>query len=336
MLKAIKHFNSRGLVNSLALMMLLSTVACVDTKIEAIDISDEDRFIIWQSDIRKKAIAANISPAIFDQAFKAVEYKSVYKSEDTKQFTRQETFAEYYDKHVNYLRIRHARSYQKKLADELLKTEEKFGVPQGYILALWGVETDYGNHTGNFYVIESLANLAYNTRRKEFFEQELIFALKMINDSQIEIKDFKGSWAGANGQCQFMPSSYYKYAYDGDNDGRKDIWENDIDIMSSIANYLHTLKWNNSVPWGYEIEANEEILALLESQDKIKLLSTLVKSGVKRIDNETFTENELQEKVRLLKLDNRMFITFNNFDILRDWNRSSYFAATIGIFAEQI
>jgi membrane-bound lytic murein transglycosylase B len=286
----------------------------------------------WQLDIKDKAIKQGVSEQTFDQAFVDVKPKIQFNKIDQKQYKRKQSFDEYYNNHVNNSRINKARKLLKENQDLLNQVEQKFNVPKQYILALWGIETDYGRQTGNFYVIESLANLAYNSRRKDFFEYELINALKMIDSNSIEIEDFYGSWAGASGQCQFIPSSYYKYGYDGDNDGDIDIWDNYNDILSSIANYLATLNWDKNLPWGYKVEYDNNLVKSNESLD----LKILVNKGLAKKNGENFTEHELTQKVKIITLDNELFITFNNFDILWDWNHSNYFAATVGKFAEKI
>ena len=120
----------------------------------------------------------------------------------------------------------------------------KYGVPPQYIVALWGIETSYGDNTGGFSVVESLATLAYDGRRSEYFRGELINALKILDGGHIAAYDMSGSWAGAMGQCQFMPGSFLSYAEDYDGDGRRDIWDTQADIFASIANYLRQNGWN--------------------------------------------------------------------------------------------
>ncbi|MBL6785797.1 MAG: lytic murein transglycosylase [Rickettsiales bacterium] len=285
----------------------------------------------WKASFKTKALNNDISLKVFDSAFKNVKQNPQYQQKDNKQYNRDQTFAAYYLNHVNNKRISRGKETQKKYLELLNKTQNKFGVQQQYILALWGIETDYGKLSGDYYVIESLANLAYNTRRSEFFEKQLIFALKMIQEQHVDIGSFYGSWAGANGQCQFMPSSFYSYAYDGDYDGVKDIWHNPHDIITSIANYLYTLDWDDNVPWGYEIKKIDNVE--LNAFNKLSLFES---KGVKRINNKEFTDYELKQKVKIIKLDDRFFVTFNNFEILWDWNNSNYFATTVGIFADQL
>jgi len=286
----------------------------------------------WQSDVKSKAIKSGVNEATFDEAFDKVKPKTKFKKIDQKQYKSKKTFEQYYQNHVNNLRVKNARKLSKQNKDILIEVENKFDVPKKYILALWGIETDYGRQTGNFYVIESLANLAYNSRRQDFFESELINALKMVDDNVITIDQFNGSWAGATGQCQFIPSSYYKYGFDGNDDGVIDIWKNKDDIFSSIANYLATLNWDPKLPWGYKVKYNKNI----SNKKEYINLQGLASNGLIKTNGSNFTKYELNQEVRFINLDNELYITFKNFDILWDWNHSNYFAATVGKFAEKI
>ena len=139
----------------------------------------------------------------------------------------------------------------------LKKIGKKYGVQPRFILALWAIETNYGKNTGGFQIVDALATLAYDGRRAGFFRNELIDALKILGQEHMPAADLKGSWAGALGQCQFMPDSYLKYAVDYDGDGKRDIWNTKADVFASIANYLKSSGWNDSVGWGRPVELPE-------------------------------------------------------------------------------
>ena len=141
----------------------------------------------------------------------------------------------------------------------LTKASKKFGVQKEYILALWGMESSFGNYQGNFDVLSVLATLAFDGRREKLFTQEFVNAMKMLDNGALKRSEMKGSWAGAMGQIQFMPTAYLAYAADGDNDGKKDIWNNEYDAFASIASYLSTVGWDNQLPWGVEVKFNNSI-----------------------------------------------------------------------------
>jgi membrane-bound lytic murein transglycosylase B len=140
---------------------------------------------------------------------------------------------------------------------QLDKASRKYDVPKEYIMALWGMESSFGRYQGNFDVLSVLATLAFDGRREKLFTGEFVNAMKMLQDGTLSRAEMKGSWAGAMGQTQFMPTSYLKYAQDGDGDGKKDIWKNQYDAFASIANYLHTVGWDKSLPWGVEVKLSQ-------------------------------------------------------------------------------
>jgi len=150
----------------------------------------------------------------------------------------------------------------------LQKASQKYGVQQEFILALWGMESSFGYYQGNYDVLSVLATLAFDGRREKLFSQEFINAMKMLDQGYLNRTQMLGSWAGAMGQTQFMPTSYLNYAVDGDNDGRKDIWQNEHDVFASIANYLHTVGWDNRLPWGVEVQLTQPVNLALSGTEK--------------------------------------------------------------------
>lgn len=197
----------------------------------------------WVSELRVEVIKDGIPEALFDESF--AEFKPIKRVVrlDKKQPEGQLTLDQYLRKIVVKSRIENGK---KELANHkklLQKVSKKYGVPVNIIVALWGIETNYGRNTGSFNTIHALATLAYDGRRSNFFRKELINALKIMKTEKISLEEFEGSWAGAFGQCQFMPSSYLRYAVDFDKDGKRDIWNTHADIFASIANYLNKEGW---------------------------------------------------------------------------------------------
>lgn len=201
-------------------------------------------FAEWLSNFRKEAVFQGISVQTLDNAFADIEHLEEVIELDRKQPEGSITLEEYLKKTVVPSRIKNGKkelAANRKLLDEV---SAKYSVPANVIVALWGMETSYGENTGNFNIIHSLATLAYDGRRSDFFRGELINSLKIMDIEKISADSFDGSWAGAFGQCQFMPSSFLKYAVDFDGDGKRDIWYTQADIFASIANYLHSEGWN--------------------------------------------------------------------------------------------
>lgn len=228
---------------------------------------------------------------------------------------------------------------------QLTYASQKYNVQKEYIMALWGMESSFGRYQGDFDVLSVLATLAFDGRREKLFTQEFVNAMKMLDEGVLKRYELLGSWAGAMGQTQFMPTSYLKYAADGDRDGKKDIWNNEYDAFASIANYLSTVGWDNKLPWGVEV--------------KLSGAMDLAFSGIEEHKAKTLAEWQVlgvylaypnrQETSKLAKLNGkklwlirpdkevgRIFLVSNNFRTLMDWNRSYKFGVSIGKFADRI
>ncbi|MGX3066173.1 lytic murein transglycosylase [Ursidibacter arcticus] len=232
-----------------------------------------------------------------------------------------------------------------KYQAQLENASQKYGVQKEYLMALWGMESSFGRYQGNFDVLSVLATLAFDGRREKLFTQEFINAMKMLDSNTISRSEMKGSWAGAMGQTQFMPTSYLKYAADGNNDGKKDIWKNEYDAFASIATYLSTVGWDRNLPWGVEVRLAKPIdmvFSGIESH-KAKSLAEWQTLGV------YLAYPNGQEVEKLSKLNNaklwlvrpnqevgRAFLVSNNFRTILDWNKSNNFAISIGKFADRI
>jgi len=173
---------------------------------------------------------------------------------DQKQPESAITFKAYRHNVVTPARIKKGAELARFYREELDALEAQTGVPPQIVVALWAVESSFGQDMGDFEVVNSLATLAYEGRRADFFRAELLSALRILETENMTPGDLRGSWAGAMGQCQFMPSTYLKYAVDVIGDGRRDIWNSDADVLASIANYLAQLGWQRDLPWGREVE----------------------------------------------------------------------------------
>lgn len=254
---------------------------------------------------------------------------------DQKQPEFKLNFKQYITKVMPKQRILMGKKKYIKNKDLLLNIEDSYNVSRYLILALWGVETSYGKHTGNFDVLDSLATLSYEGRRAEFFYKEFIHSLEIIDKGFINRKNLRGSWAGAIGQTQFMPSTFINFAEDFDGDGKKDLLNNKDDALASGANYLNKLGWNNNLDWGERVYPNEKIQHLNDlSNNKVyKSQSYWKEVGF------SLNKNYGNEKLRLVIPDNTssyFFLVSKNFDIILNWNRSNYFALAVNILSDKI
>ena len=234
------------------------------------------------------------------------------------------------------------KSKLKKHEELLRKISSKYGVQSRYIVALWGIETDFGRITGGFPVISSLATLAYDGRRSKFFRKELLLALKIVDGGHILAKDMMGSWAGAMGQNQFMPSSFLNFAVDYNGDGKKDIWNTLPDVFASSANYLNLSGWDRELTWGREVivtrEINEELISRSARKiDISKSLQEWSELGVLKADMNSLPNRDLQAYLIYPDGDDgRKYLVYENFKVIMRWNRSLFFGISVGTLADMI
>ena len=298
----------------------------------------EENFNIWISELRSEAIKKGISENTFDNAMNNIVILDKVKKLDKKQPERVITFIDYHKRTVNEKRIKIGREKFNLHKNEIIDIANKYGVQARFILAIWGIETNYGSYTGSFSVISSLTSLAYNGRRAKFFRNQLLDALEILDKGYIELKDMKGSWAGAMGQSQFMPSSYLEYAQDFDNDGKKDIWNNYGDVFASIAFYLKSHGWDSTKTWGREVNVPLKILKLYKDNytgpESLKYWSDI---GIKKINGEDLPNSNL--KANLILPDGtkgKAFLVYKNSYIIKKYNASTYYALSVGILSDRI
>lgn len=207
----------------------------------------------WLSDFRRYAANQGISEATLAKALDGVRYRERVIELDRYQPEFVRPIWQYLDSAVSSTRIANGREKYAQHRDTAQQMQQRYGVPAEIIVAIWGVESNYGSNFGDFSTLESLATLAYDGRRRDFARGELLAALRIIDQGDIAADEMRGSWAGAMGHTQFIPSSFEAYAVDGDNDGRRDIWGSIPDVMASTANYLARAGWQAGQPWGAEV-----------------------------------------------------------------------------------
>lgn len=245
------------------------------------------------------------------------------------------TLDEYLKKVVTSSRIKKANKKYNENKDILKKVSEYYGVQPRFLVSLWGIETDFGRLTGGFSVISALSTLAFEGRRHEYFKKELLNALTIINEGHISFDKMTGSWAGAMGQCQFMPSSFLNYATDWNKDGSKDIWNSKPDVFASAANYLKKVGWSNQLTWGRKVylgNYNNKV-----NDKKYVSLSDWTSSGI--LDEKKNHLPKVNVKARLIIPKNYGeygYLVYRNFDALLNWNRSNYFAIAVGKLSDTI
>jgi membrane-bound lytic murein transglycosylase B len=299
--------------------------------------ADEAKFQAWLSEFKVKAAREGIAKETLDRAFDGISENLDVVALDRKQPEKKITLTRYLQNTISERRIRIGRE---KLAEhrELLQAISlKYGVQPKFIVALWGIESDFGNYTGGFMLTESLATLAYEGRRASFFSKELIAALRIMENEKLTPEEMTGSWAGAMGQCQFMPSTYLSYAADGDGDGDRDIWTSEADVFASIANYLQSLDWDDTQGWGKYVELPADFKTA-EADIKTGQSATYWrKRGLRYTDDGQIAGDDtiLYAIYPGTEEEGALLIT-GNFQALLEWNRSRYFATAVGTLADAI
>ncbi|MFZ4762252.1 MAG: lytic murein transglycosylase [Alphaproteobacteria bacterium] len=250
---------------------------------------------------------------------------------DRKQPENKITFAEYWDNVSLPERIAKGKKLKNLYAKELAILQQRYGVSAGVVMALWAMETNFSHNMGKFLVVDSLATLAYEGRRKEFFSKELIAALKIIDRRGGVLK---GSWAGAMGGCQFMPSSYLNFAKAWNNTATADIWGNPRDVLTSAAHYLAAHGWQKGQKWGMEVKLPAHYNPAMVGKSNSMKTWGLV--GIKRKNGQALP-NSAETPTLVIPDDSsgRAFLVNENYNVIKKWNKSSYFALSIGLLADQ-
>jgi len=308
---------------------------CFEPMCQAVE-STED-FSSWLKDFRQEALSSGISEKTLDAALADME-KPLRKVivHDRKQSEFSQATKKYVADRASKKRIAKGRRMLQRYPTWLDRVEKKYGVQSRFIVALWGIESNYGENTGSYQVIHALVTLAHDNRRSKYFRRELIEALLILDEGLISPKMFKGSWAGALGQCQFMPSSYRRYAVDADG-GRRDIWTSVPDVFASTANYLARSGWKNDQTWGRPVKLPEKFDYSLAGLEKRLPLSRWQALGVRRSNGRALPRRNLSASLILPDgPDGRAFLVYSNFRTLLAWNRSIAFAIAVGTLADHL
>jgi len=298
----------------------------------------DDNFNKWLLNYKQFAINQGVTKKTVDEAFKNTKLLKRIIKYDRNQPEFIEKTKVYVGKRVNKQKVIYAKKLIKNNNNLLNKVEKKYKVPKNYLVALWGIETVFGKHKGKVDIISALATLSFDKRRSSYFSRELITLLKLIDKKIVSLDDLKGSWAGAHGNFQFMPTSIKNYAIDYNKDGKIDLYTSLEDSFASAANYLKKIGWDKN-PWGVKVRLSKNIDAKNFTYDARKLAKQLkvkewVQIGVQLPENFNINPNT---RARLVKPDGKIsevYMVFNNYEKLLNWNRSLRFAITIGVFAD--
>ncbi len=336
----------------LAAVKCLLALLILVTSLQALAQDSQLPFEDWLAIVIAEAREQGIREDIIQQALVPVTPIPQVISNDRSQAEFTETFEQYLEKRVTQWRIDTGRARLAQHRELLEQVGAHYGVEPCFIVAFWGIETNFGNFTGGTDVIRALVTLAYDPRRADYFRRELFSALQILNEGHIAHADMKGSWAGAMGQSQFMPSSFVQYAQDFDGDGRRDIWTTPADVFASIAQYLKAAEWRDDQTWGREVQLPADYQAragewaqppaqhscsVVRHHTQMLPLSQWQEIGVRRIDGSDLPTNDFTASI--IQPDGpegRAFLTYQNFRAILRYNCANNYALSIGHLADRL
>lgn len=283
----------------------------------------------WLAELRAEAISRGISEATLDAALTGLQPVPRVIKLDRNQPEFKKSFNDYMKMTVSEWRIKKGRQMLRKHKELLEDVRLRYGIQPRFLAAIWGMETNYGTYTGSLPVIASLATLAHDTRRSSFFRNELLHALTILDEGHVSLPDMKGSWAGAMGQLQFMPSTFTGYAVDADNDGRKDIWHTLPDVFASAANYL-SKSWQGNRTWGRKVQLPPDFDQSLAGMGTKKPLSDWQSLGIRRINGDDLPKVVIDASLIMPSgSKGPAFLVYRNYRSIYRWNRSHLYSLAV-------
>jgi membrane-bound lytic murein transglycosylase B len=269
------------------------------------------------------------------QALERVEPIAEILEQDRSQPTAPSDFCTYMARRLTPTRIARAQRVLEEDAELLAQLNAEYGVPPRYLVALWGLETNFGDYMGEYKVVDALATLAFDPRRGSMFREQVFDALQIIQEGHQSADALLGSWAGATGHVQFMPSTFLAYAVDHDGDGRKDVWTNTGDALASAANYLRASGWRSGETWGRPVLLPKDLANASRELGKKRALQSWQARGVRRLDGGDLPTSTLRGSIVLpLRGPGPAFLVYGNYHTFMAWNRSTFFAVSVGALAD--
>lgn len=292
----------------------------------------------WLEALEEEAYTIGIQEETFEKARPYLCILPRVQKSDHKQFTKKISFEEYH----RFLKPAVLKEWTQAVHSKrhlLKKIGNKYGVDPCFIAAIWCVETRCGKIMGKENVLSALTTLSYEGRRQDFFRKELLAAFRLLERGQLDPKNFKGSWAGAMGQCQFMPTSFEKYALDEDGDGWPDIWNSSPDVFASIAHYFNGYGWKKGQWWGREVKVPKvlykEAQENPELYEKPRSLKEWRKKGVRLGDGRPVPALDLEAELLCpLSEKKKVYLVYSNFKVIKEYNKSNFYALSVGLLAD--
>lgn len=304
--------------------------------INAIIEADMVQFPQWLKQLESDAIKRGIRSQTWQTAtpFMRLNPEVIALDQQQPEFTQ--TFWTYLTKRMNDLRVQAGKIQQYRYQKLLEQLQRDTGLPPEILIAFWGLETNYGTYLGNFSTLEALTTLAHDPRRSDFFRKELLAALMIIDQGHISAKNMKGSWAGAIGQVQFMPSVFLKHARDGDNDQKIDLWNSTEDALTSAAIFLKASGWQADTAWGQEVILPKNFnYALADGQTQYSH-DQLQQLDIHPVSSHGWRSSSSAQLIVPAGHTGPAFVTYANFAVIKKWNRSTHYALSVGLLADRI
>ena len=284
-----------------------------------------------------QAQARGVSRNAFEAAFAGYSYMPKIMELTKKQPEFSQTVQQYIDRRVTAAQAQKGRAMRAEWAQTLAGSQQRWGVQPEIVLAIWGMETNFGGFMGGENTIHALATLTEGGYRADFFREELLTALRIVSDGHVNPRNMVGSWAGAMGHTQFMPTSFMRYAVDYNGDGRKDIWNSVQDALGSTANYLHSHKWRPGETWGYEVKLPNGFDFARARQMERAPLSQWQAMGISRVSGSAFPRpNDVARLYMPAGASGPVFLLLPNFDVIKRYNNSDSYALAVGHLADRI
>ncbi|SLN22778.1 Membrane-bound lytic murein transglycosylase B precursor [Roseovarius litorisediminis] len=300
-------------------------------------VSSNPAFDRWIKGFRGRAVSAGIKGSVFDNAFHGVRFNAdvVHKDRNQAEFKRQ--IWDYLDSAASPPRIEGGKKALRKHSNTLRRIEQKYGVDKEIVTAIWGLESYYGTRKGDIPLIEALATLAFDGRRGKFFEGQLIAALKIIQSGDVSPRNMTGSWAGAMGHTQFIPTSYLAYAVDFTDDGKRDIWSDDpSDALASTAAYLRRFGWKKGQPWGVEVRLPKGFNPSLASRKNRKSPAAWAAQGVVGFNGKPVPNYGNAAILLPAGSKGAAFMIFDNFAVIERYNNADAYVIGVGHLADRL
>lgn len=292
-------------------------------------------FEAWLRQVETEALERGISQSTLRSAFAGLEPIPGILELDRSQPRKPAEFCAYMKRRLTRTRIERAKRMLAEHSALLQELNEEYGVPPRYLVSLWGLETNFGDYMGDWPVVGALATLAYDPRRSEMFREQLLAALQIIDEGHQAPADLKGSWAGATGHVQLMPSTFLAYAVDHDGDGRKNIWTSTADALATAANYLRESGWRSGETWGRRVQLPADLEGATAELRRWRSLAEWQGLGVRRANGADLPNAPMRASIVVPRRQGGpAFLAYPNYHTFLEWNRSTFFAVSVGALAD--